>query len=150
MLVQCYRQLTLVRRLGRTIVEVAAHPLNAGTDCELFFAQEGSALLSRVRLTLVCLESVSYQEGTDTRNETQTVYEEEIHRQFKVQLGPGARHEARCPLRLPAGAMHSFASAHNKVHWIVRVWVEVPGGPPEGYQRDFPLLVYPEQRQGVA
>jgi hypothetical protein len=61
--------------------------------------------------------------------------------QFEVRHG--VPFEARCPLAIPVGVMHSFKSDHNEIAWKIIVKGEVAGWP--SFARSFPVIVYPWQ-----
>ena len=58
-----------------------------------------------------------------------------------MQLSPGTRFEAHATVRVPPTAMHSFASEHNSVRWMLVVHGTPTRWP--AFQRVFPLVVFP-------
>lgn len=135
------RQLLITTGIGPTLVEISAHPLEPAGEYEIFLSQAGRLTISSLRVLLVCEEQATYQQGTNSRTETCPVFEEEVFRREDLQIQRGLPLEVNAPLRVPAGAMHSFKSSHNEIRWKLLVKGDVRGWP--NYEREFPLLVYP-------
>lgn len=135
------RQLLITTGVGPTRVEISVHPLEPGGECEFFLSQSGRLTLDSLRVLLVCEEQATYQQGTNSRTETCPVFQAEVFRREGFEVQHGMPFEVQAPLRVPAGAMHSFKSTHNEVRWKLIVKGDVRGWP--NYEREFPLLVYP-------
>lgn len=135
------QQLLLTTGVGPTLVEISDHPLYPAREYEVFVSQSGRLTMHGLKVLLVCQERATYQQGTNSRTETSPVFEQEVysHEHFEIQQDEPL--EATARLRVPADAMHSFRSAHNEVQWKLIVKGHVAGWP--GYEREFPLLVYP-------
>ncbi len=135
------RQLLVAAGVGPTLVEISELPLYPGKSYELFLSQTGRLRMNSLEVFLVCDEEATYRHGTNVRTETHRVYRHPLLRQEAFQVRHGVPFEARCPLVVPAGVMHSFRSDHNEVRWKIVVRGDVAGWP--DYERSFPLLVYP-------
>ncbi|HVA48467.1 MAG TPA: DUF3592 domain-containing protein [Pirellulales bacterium] len=135
------RQLLVAGSVGPTIVEISEHPLYPGGTFELFIDQSGKLTVKRLRVVLVCEEEATYRQGTDARTATRRVYEHEIYcREASPEPHePGLR--LRTSMEIPACAMHSFRSEHNKVCWKLVVSGEVARR--GDFERSFLLHVYP-------
>lgn len=127
-------------QLGATIVELAQHPLLPGSTCQIFFQQAGEIRLDKLQLVLECQEQATYQQGTDVVTHRQTVYEQTLWEQQKVQLSDCEPRE-QLEFEVPASAMHSFSSSSNQVLWRIIV-KGVKQGCRE-FKREFPVLVLP-------
>ena len=67
------------------------------------------------------------------------VYEQEVYRRDEITPQPGL--QIRASIEIPATAMHSFRSEHNKVSWKLLVSGEVTRR--GDFERSFLLHVYP-------
>ena len=142
------RQMSALTILGPTIVEIGSHPLRPGQTCNVYLSQSGHVKLAQLALCLVCEEEATYQQGTDIRVERHRVLEETLYEDASIGLEPGKPVEMPLAFIVPASAMHSFQSPHNRVLWklIVRAC-------PEGrtaFERAFPLVVYPSAPPAAA
>lgn len=140
-LVMFVRQLLIVSGIGTTRVEISNHPLVPGREYEVFLSQAGRIRINSLKVLLVCEEEATYQQGTDTRTATETVYREMVLEQTEFEIERGREFEDRCTVRLPDAAMHSFKSDHNEIRWSLVVQGEVARWP--DYERRFPLVVHP-------
>jgi hypothetical protein len=134
------RQLFAAGGVGPTIVEISEHPLYPGGQCELFIEQASSLSVERFRVLLVCDEEATYRQGTDARTAARRVYEQEIYRRDAAE-GESGGLQLRTEIEIPATAMHSFRSEHNKVCWKLLVSGEVARR--GDFDRSFLLHVYP-------
>ncbi len=134
------RQLFAAGGVGPTIVEISEHPLYPGGQCELFIEQSGNLSVERFRVLLVCDEEATYRQGTDARTATRRVYEQEIYHR-DAAAGEAGGLQIRTEIEIPAAAMHSFRSEHNKVCWKLLVSGEVARR--GDFERSFLLHVYP-------
>jgi hypothetical protein len=135
------KQLFVASGVGPTIVEISEHPLYPGGRYELFIDQSGKLTVKRFRVVLVCEEEATYRQGTDARTATRRVYEHEVFCRESFEGQPGAGFRMRADIEIPACAMHSFRSAHNKVCWKLVVSGEVARR--GEFERSFLLHVYP-------
>ena len=134
------RRLLASGAVGPTIVEISRQPLYPGGEYEIFVSQSGRLSVKSLSLALVCEEEATYRQGTDARTVLRRVYEQELFRRESFEIR-GAAWEARAPLCVPAGAMHSFRAAHNKVDWKLIVRLEAARRP--AFERSFLIHVYP-------
>jgi len=141
-----FRQLILATLVGPTIVEISEHPIRPGRTYELFLSQAGRLKMKFLEILVVCEEEAIYRQGTTARRETQRVYEDRLFRQEDFSISSEAVFQIRRPLAIPAGAMHSFQSPHNKVQWKIVVQGQTHGWPP--YQRSFPVVLLPAKADG--
>lgn len=139
------RELLIATGVGPTLVEVSAHPLWPGGECEIYVCQAGRLTMNALRVLLVCEEQATFQQGTNSRTETCQVYRQEVLARADFQIQHATPFEAHVPLHVPAAAMHSFKSTHNEIRWKLIVQGDVRGWP--NYQREFPLLVYPAEAE---
>jgi hypothetical protein len=139
----CLKQLNQVAHLGRTVVEVSDQPLQPGAKCRVFMAQFGRLGLERLRLSLVCLERATYQQGTNTRSESREVVEQEIFSGDGLAVAPDKPLEVEREFTVPSFAMHSFRAPCNEIAWMLVVDA-VPRRWP-AFRRTFPLVVQPVQ-----
>ena len=135
------RGFILATAVGTTQLEIADHPLRPGGVYGVMLAQAGSGTFRELAVTLEAEEQATFRQGTDTRSERVVVWRGPIHSWRDVQLSPGTRFEAHATVRVPEAAMHSFASEHNSVRWMIAVH-GVPARWP-AFRRVFPLVVYP-------
>ncbi|HPP51412.1 MAG TPA: DUF3592 domain-containing protein [Thermoguttaceae bacterium] len=142
-----FRELILATIIGPTIVEVSEHPLQVGRTYELFLSQSGRLKMKFLEVLLVCEEEALYRQGTTARRETQRVYEDRLFRQEDFTISSESVFQTRSPLAIPAGAMHSFQSPHNKIQWKILVRGQAHGWPV--YQRSFPLIIFPARADGL-
>jgi hypothetical protein len=125
--------------VGRISVELSAHPLKAGGRYLVLVEQAGAVPLRQVRISLVCQESATYTAGTSNTTTTREVYAHELA-DTSPGLDTGLAGGTRRTLEVPASAMHSFASGHNKITWKVVVRGRVAGLPARS---NFPVIIYP-------
>jgi hypothetical protein len=125
-------------------IEISNHPLYAGSTCEACVCQRGSLSVASICVRLVCAESVSYTDGTVTRSERKEVYDRKIWRNDEFQITEDAPLAERFPISLPAGAMHSFQSAHNWITWKLVVEENVSGRWTT-WKGEFPVVVVPPE-----
>lgn len=135
------RQILLTSGTGTTLLEVAEHPLYPGQRYEAFLSQTGRLQVRWFQVQLVCEEQATFQQGTDTRKATAVVHSETVFNERKFTIPPGGAFETHFTVNIPAGAMHSFTSAHNAVSWMLVVRGRMARWPE--FERRFPLYVYP-------
>lgn len=140
-IVMFIRQVLITTGIGATRVEISDHPLLPCQEYEVFLSQAGRMKFNSLKMLLVCVEEATYQQGTDTRTATETVYRETVYEEANFEIQPGRAFEHHCKVRLPASAMHSFKSDHNEIRWSLIIQGDVARWP--DYERRFPLIVYP-------
>jgi hypothetical protein len=147
--------------VGRVRVEVSAYPLRAGGRYTVCVRKLGGASLSDVSLALVCRESATRTTAAGSTT-TQQAFSQRQRRRRPAHGGGGSNTSTREVLRIeadppggdpfdglrtvltvPASAMHSFASAHNKVDWLIEVRGRALGLLP--WRGRFPVLVHPAE-----
>ena len=136
-----WQQLRRYAGIGPTHVEISDHPLHPGHQYALFLSQAGKLKFESFRIALVCQESATYRQGTDTRNSTQCVYHEELLFRESIEVQTGLPFEQECEFQVPQQVMHSFAGTHNSVQWKLTVDVQTQQWPL--FRRTFPVIVYP-------
>ncbi|MCP3695421.1 MAG: hypothetical protein GY917_24690 [Planctomycetaceae bacterium] len=136
-----WRQLRRHAGIGPTSVEISDHPLHPGREYALFLSQAGHLQLESFRIALVCHESATYRQGTDTRTSIQPVYSQELLYREKIEVEAGIPFEQDCEFQVPMQVMHSFQGTHNAVQWKLRIDVQTREWPP--FQRTFPVVLYP-------
>jgi hypothetical protein len=137
------RQLLIITWVGPTVIEVSEQPLQPGREYQLFLSQTGQLRMNALRLVLACDEVATYQQGTNTRTEIQRVHEQELFRREDFSIQHGIPFETQLGFRVPAEAMHSFKSNHNRVEWKLVVQGDVIRWP--NYERCFPIVVHPPE-----
>jgi len=140
-----FRQLLVTTGIGPTLVEISDHPLRPRGSYEVFLSQAGRLRFRKLELSLVATEEARYRQGTDTRTETRCVHRLPLFRREDFEIRGGEPLAVRCPLEVPAGAMHSFKSDNNALHWSLVVEGEVARWP--DYRRSLPVVIYPESSE---
>ncbi len=136
--VRCLREASGV---GATIVEIDEHPLQPGGSYRAHVIQLGRMTLRRLRVELICEEESTFRQGTDIRVDRHRILSEIIQEQYNVTIDLGRPWEQEFQLQIPSGAMHSFRSPHNAVHWKVIVSGEARPWP--SFCQSFPVVVQP-------
>jgi hypothetical protein len=142
------RELVRDATVGATIVEVSDHPWRPGEHYELFLNQGGRLEFSRLEIRLVCEERATYSQGTNTRTERACTFNEQLLQREGLEIGKAQPFEGRCEITLPPQSMHSFVADHNEIVW--RLVVQGAGEQKRGFERSFPIVVYPARDQGAA
>jgi hypothetical protein len=135
------RGLVLATAIGTTQLEISDHPLRPGSRYEVMLAQAGSGTFRELEMSLELEEQATFRQGTDTRSEKVTVWRQPVQSWHDVQLSPGRRFEAHATVAIPSDAMHSFASEHNSVRWMIAIRGRPSRWPP--FARVFPMVVFP-------
>ncbi len=141
-----FRQLLVTTGIGPTLLEISDHPLHPGGEYRVFISQTGRLSVKCLALSLVCEEDATYRQGTDTRTESQKIFVQELFRLADFDIPPGIPFENESPLRIPAGVMHSFESAHNRIQWTLVVEGDAAGWP--AFKRAFPVIIFPRAGDG--
>ncbi|HEV3003464.1 MAG TPA: DUF3592 domain-containing protein [Pirellulales bacterium] len=127
--------------IGPTIVEISEHPLRPGESCQVFVSQGGRLSIHSFRILLVCEEIATYRQGTNTRTAVERVFEREVFSHEHFAIHPEVPFETQLPLEMPGGAMHSFRSEHNQIHWKLVVAGETARR--RDFERSFALVIHP-------
>lgn len=138
---QVVRQSLIVAKVGPLRLEAAQHPIRPGETVALLVSQAGPLRVRSLRVRLLCEESATYREGTDSRTESKCVLDRELLAVADFAVEYGQAYEGRCDVAVSAGAMHSFQSDNNAVRWKLVVAVEPVDLP--AFTRNYPVLVYP-------
>ncbi len=135
------RRFVVAADVGSTILEIDHHPLYPGGRYRLFLSQAGRRNLKQLRVVLACDEEARYLQGTNLRTARQRVQEVVLLDVANVSIQRGEPYESHFTVEVPAAAMHSFYSDHNRVVWKLLV----QGKPSEGadFERVYSLSVYP-------
>ncbi|MEX0866325.1 MAG: DUF3592 domain-containing protein, partial [Pirellulales bacterium] len=136
-----FRQLLVTSGIGMTRVEISDHPLLPGKTYELLISQEGKLIIHSLVARLVCEETATYRQGTDTRTESLRVWDQEVYRAEHIEIQPDRGFQEQTQMRLPEGAMHSLATDHNSVQWMLLVRGDLEHWP--DFERRFPIIVHP-------
>ena len=94
-----------------------------------------------MRVSLVCEESATYRQGTNTRTETQEVCRQELFSREQFPIESGLPFETEIALDVPEWAMHSFKADHNEINWSLLVEDDVARWP--NHKRSFLVIVRP-------
>jgi hypothetical protein len=121
-------------------LEIEQHPLSAGAACRAHLAQRGPLKIVAARVLLVCQERVSFTDGTVTRWAQEQVYEAEQWRADDLELTRDRPLDQEFTVAMPAGAMHSFQSAHNSISWKLRVEEQILGRW-RPWRHEFPIIL---------
>ncbi len=142
------RELWERRGVGPTQIEVSEHPLTLGGEYHAHLLQTGKMELRTLRLCLICEESASYQQGTDSRTSVETVYRRELRKWRSLKMRPGEPFEAEWSFQIPRDAMHSFRSPNNEIRWLLVVEGTTTQG--QSLLRRFSLSVWPRSHDPSA
>ncbi|MDO4576295.1 MAG: hypothetical protein Q4D98_13900 [Planctomycetia bacterium] len=136
------RRLRMFTLVGPTLLELDRFPIVPGDSARLYLSQGGQMKLNWYNVILVCEEEVVFTHGTNTRRETQRVFQKQLFGAENVQITPAGLFETEIPLTLPPETMHSFVSGHSRIRWKIIV----QGSPVKCpmFERSFPILVYPK------
>lgn len=135
------------RGIGQSHVEISAHPLVLGGEYQAYLMQMGNMTLRKLLVELVCEESASYQQGTDSRTSVEVVFRQELRKWRGLRVEATQPFEAEMTFSIPATAMHSFRSAHNQIRWMLLVRGETNRH--QEVYRQFGLLVQPPKHRGT-
>jgi hypothetical protein len=125
----------------RPTVTVSTPAVALGDQLGIDWTLDGRvAKLTRLTITLEGREEATYRRGTDTQTDTHLFAAIPI----ASQQGPDIAAIGSARVTIPAGTMHSFQSAHNKIVWAIRVRGEVPKWPDS--DDEFPIAVSPGAR----
>ena len=135
------RQLLKTAGIGPTLVEISDHPIDPGRRYRAVVSQSGRLKVKSLRVSLACVETATYRQGTNTRTESQEVYRQELFRREKISDS-----KAACRLKATSNwtspgtpCTRSRQPQRNRLDFMVE-------GEPAGwsdYQRAFPVIVRP-------
>lgn len=129
--------------VGPTHVEISKHPWRAGGEYEIWFSQSGKLTLKHFIVELVCEESVTYRQGTDTRTERCIVHRQPLFERRDFVIPDAAPLEEQVVCRIPATAMHSFEAPSNEIQWKIMVRADIVSWP--NFERSFSIVVQPAE-----
>jgi hypothetical protein len=129
--------------VGPTHVEISKHPWRAGGEYEIWFSQSGKLTLKQFLVELVCEESVTYRQGTDTRTERCIVHRQLLYERHDFVIPEDMPLEEKVTCRIPPTAMHSFEAASNDVHWKIVARAEIVAWP--NFERSYSVIVQPAE-----
>jgi hypothetical protein len=112
-----------------------------GHEYRGFLSQSGQLTVHAFRVSLVCEESATYRQGTNTRTENQEVYRQELLKREGLEIKRIQPFEAEFEFHVPEGVMHSFISEHNQINWTLVVDANVAKWP--DFQRAFTVVIRP-------
>jgi hypothetical protein len=135
-----FRQTRDAAAAGPTFVEISDHPLRPGQTYQLLVSHPVRAPLD-LTVSLICEEEACYRQGTDVRVEILRVHQQPIHPEDPAAGEPESPIGRKCPLAIPADAMHSFKSAHNEIRWSLLVCGTQANR--AIVHRTFPVVVFP-------
>ena len=138
------RRLLVATGIGPTLMEISDHPLHPGGQYRVFLSQSGRLIVGALRVSLVCVETAAYRQGTNSRTETREVHRHEAFCREGFDVQSGRPLEVEFDLELPAGVMHSFKAAHNEIAWTLVVDGHIDRWP--NFRRAFPVIVRPAGR----
>lgn len=138
---QFFRQLLKMAGIGQTSIEVSGYPLRPGKTYQVSLSQAGRVRLKLLDVTLVCLEEVTFNQGTDIRTESIHVFKKRLFRQRGISVRPGKPFRTQFDLAVPLGVMHSFKSPNNRVQWKIVVTGQAKNWP--GLKRNFTVSLHP-------
>jgi Protein of unknown function (DUF3592) len=136
-------------RVPPAILEVSTSPVRPGVPFDLFIEQPKPAQFSTYAVKLVCEESATCNDDSDSsKTEKRDVYEQSI---VTAQPLSEENHQSfvhRSRVVLPANAMHSLDAPHNKITWkLVIAGNSTTGGE---FRRDVLLIVHPPKPERAA
>lgn len=129
--------------VGPTHVEISQHPWRAGGEYEIWFSQSGKLTLEHLIVELVCEESVTFRQGTDTRTERCIVHRQTLFERRDFVIPETAPLEEQVACRIPPTAMHSFEAASNEIQWKIMVRADIVAWP--NFERSFSIIVQPAE-----
>jgi len=141
---------SLSKLLGRAKlarVEIGAEPVYASDELEVFVEQPGPATINRITATLKCEERATYTVGTDTKMETNVVYQQELFEEGMVVVARGKPWSQRVRVTMPNGPC-SFNATKNEVVWVITLDADIASWP--DYKESFEFRVVPRVTVGTS
>ncbi len=122
----------------RPTLQLSASALFPGDSCEVNWSLTGRVQrIKRLRLLLEGREEAMYQRGTRSYTDKHPFATVEL---ATLESGDDMR-SGVAKLQIPPGTMHSFASDHNKIVWVLRLEADVEGMP--DLKDEFPVAILP-------
>lgn len=138
-----FRAALVTLGVGPTHVEISKHPWRAGGEYEIWFSQSGKLTLQHFIVELVCEESVTYRQGTDTRTERCIVHRQTLFERHDFVIPEGEPLAEQVLCRIPPTAMHSFEATSNEIHWKIVVRADIVAWP--NFERSYSVIVQPAE-----
>lgn len=115
---------------GPASASLSSYELRLGDNLSVQYEQAAlrAAQVRRVLIQLVLREHATYRRGTNTY----TAYFDRVVAQHEGAGRPLARGDVlseSCTLRIPTDSMHSMEAPRNKLVWMAKIQVDVPGTP---------------------
>lgn len=118
---------------------VSRRSLPPGSELTMSWRLHGrSGALQNLQICLVGREQAVWGAGTDVRTFTEDFTEIELVH----TLDRGVTRAGTVSVQLPSRLMHSFATTHNSVTWVVRVRGVIPRWP--DLDEEFPFTIEPQ------
>ncbi len=136
-----FHQLFTVLLVGKTPVEISREPIRLGETFRVHIYQPGSFQINSVEVRLICKESATYQQGTNTRTDHHEIHDEVIGECGETQ----ARRDGpviSCEGTVPDWGMHSMKAPHNAIRWLIQVKIDIPMRP--DVKEEYEFRVIPE------
>jgi hypothetical protein len=132
-------------RVTRPEVSVSSEAVRPGDTFSFGFRQtfKGAAELKEASLQLMLRETAIYHRGTDTY----TVHHDYVVQRYDLPPRPYQAGETLSDQRvwqIPADAMHTFATTHNRLRWLIVVHVGINRWP--DFNEEYEVRVLPERR----
>jgi hypothetical protein len=131
-----YFVLALFNPRPEITIGAAAIPLGGSADVAWKVAG-AERRIRRFRITLEGSEEATYRRGTSTTTDRHVFHAVDL----VDTRNPHEIRGSRATLAVPAGVMHSFESAHNKIVWTLKVHGEIDRWP--DVSEEFPIAVLP-------
>jgi hypothetical protein len=90
----------------------------------------------KLQLRLEAREEATYTRGTRTYTDRNIFLSQSV-----FESAPGGEQSGQSRVAIPAGTMHSFEAAHNKIVWAIKVKGDVPLWP--NFEDEYRLTVLP-------
>jgi hypothetical protein len=132
-------------KVSRPEVSVSSEAVYPGDTLSFSFRQtfKGAVEMKQASLQLMLRETAIYRRGTDTY----TVTHDSVVQRYDLpprQFQAGETLSDRREWEIPADAMHTFVSPHNRLRWLIVVQVGIGGWP--DFKEEYEVRVLPERR----
>jgi hypothetical protein len=125
-------------RNPQTTLVVSTPAVAAGDEVTINWSIDGRLeRLSNLRIDLEGREEATYRRGTSTYTDRNVFATIPVAAMTPADLS----RTGFAKIVVPPGAMHSFASEHNKIIWVLRVRGEIPRWP--DCDDEYPLTIAP-------
>lgn len=131
--------------IAPTLLEMDEAPLHPGESASALLIQMGAFYIFKLEVNLICEEEAVFTYGTDVRSEKNIVYRANLLSEQNFNITSDERFSKFFDVYIPANAMHSFDSPHNRIVWQLEVYgeVEIHEGQTQSFTRRFVLVVVP-------